>query len=659
MSQSTALKIIPPAIQGQYCNFRGEDAEYFNNGGKKIIIAYADGSTEQLSIQKFNEYFQQGFLKLKKTLERQEVPVGLNDKTAEKIAYWKPYLEALARQPKPGSLKTRKEVIRKVANQALDNNPPSPSTLYNKYKAYEKSEFGVSSIFFRDMGASRGPYYPDEIQELANEIFTDYYLKPNGKNINQCYRELFRLFNLRFGKRIQDPNDGLYGYSCPSKATFYLWEKQLPYLDVIGSREGTRAAQKEKRRCKRKFQLGGILERVEMDAVHLNIGLVDENGEYIGKPLVYVAIDCYSRAILGYYIQIGGAESTDGVIKCILNALGSKDNLSVETQNAYIMYGLMSELVGDPSSAFISTRNYAFSDVLGYLLSTTPSSSPWKKPFIERWFLTLRQQLMCVLPGYVGKRTDQKQLEFDMKRQAELTFSQFEDAFVRYVVDEYHQTPHCGLNLRTPHDVWAEDMINNPPFEINNLESLRNFKGERASRKLDRGGVKINNLEYYSDELLDAAFEANARLPIDVEVYYNTEDVGTITVRFLDGKEFHVPTKEKQEFYSGLSLHQLREMKEETKLRDNLTSSNKVTSLKPVTTQVSDIHNSPSNQPKRSVLPPVNPEAVKSEANMIRSFRNDPSILSGREEKDITTYSSVDEPCFLDDEPVIKNRGEL
>ena len=482
---------------------------------------------------------------------------------------------------------------------------------------------------------------PPAISDLATQIIDDYYLKRNGLSVRQCYQ----IFVDVFGERSSNNKDDLFGEKCPSQATFYNWINQLPYLDVVASREGKRAATKYKRKCLKKFKLDNILDRVEIDAAHFNIGLKDDEGNYLGPALVYVAIDCYSRAILGYYIQVGGGESADGVAKCIFSILGDKNESGIKTTNRWVMFGSPLTLVSDAGPAFISKQ---IQGLFEFLENTTPitteSGQPWKKPFIERWFGTVRTQLLSTLPGYVGKRTDQKELSISMRKSASLTLKEFEEVFVQYIVDDYHQARHSGLDNLTPYEAWIEGARSAPPMAIHNLDRLKEFRGEHQSRMLQRTGITVNNVSYYSEELHAAALQLPSAFPHEADVYFNKEDIGQITVRLLNGETFNVPAKVDFEHLSGMRLHEYKvlraKQKADAEVRREMVHEFAGGKRVPVAISYAKENKGKNFDESFKKTPSFNPKAVAKEAEMLSYHMNNPEQLSER--PDTATNSGIE-----------------
>ncbi len=510
-----------------------------------------DKKFDQFTQDEFNQLLTEGLLVPTQGKADEPVAFVLTDLQKIKLKKIENYLKELKQYPSPCSARSLRRAINTVRLQLKDHNPPSPSTLYKWFRKDRDSGLGLAGTFAKRFQPNRGPYSSDEAVDLALSVFDDHYLKLNGASAAECYA----IFTEEFARNKSRDISGFEG-RCPSKATFYRWkERMIPQGDVVAARQGASAARAYTRNVMRKFNVEDMLDRVEIDALNINIGLKDEFGNVHGPVTLYVAIDVYTRMILGYYIQLSRGESASGFIHCLLHAFNpkpSKDESGLI--NSWPTYGAPGTIVADPSAAIQSLQLQTFVHNIKSSLVVTQAGQGWKKPFIERWFGTLRTQFLRKLPGYAGKRTDEKAATIDMKRHATMTAEEFETLLVEYIVDDYHQRPHYGLNGRTPHQVWTERLKEMPvlmPLAINNLGHIW---GDIEKRVLSHKGIEANKTFYWSAELGHAR-DALPEGKREVDVLIDSEDIGSIVVLLPDGEPLIVPAINFDEV-SGLSKAQ-------------------------------------------------------------------------------------------------------
>lgn len=492
---------------------------------------------DQLTQDEFNKLLCDGILVPLKGRRNETVVTSLSAVQRIKLDTINCYLTELKQYSTPCSDRTLRRVISSVSSRIRDPKPPSQSTLYSWFRKDRESGLGLAGTFAKRIQPNRGPYASEAVTDLALSVFDDHYLKLNGTSAAECYSIFFEEFQ-------QNKTDCVVGFSanCPSKATFYRWkDRMLPKPDVVAARQGGSAARAYTRNVMRQFKVEDMLDRVEIDALTINIGIKDEFGNTFGPIILYTAIDVFTRMIIGYHIQLDRGESASGFIHCLRHAFNVKPTLDESgLRNNWPAYGVPSTIVADPSAAIQSLDLQTFIYNIKSTLIITQAGQGWKKPFIERWFGTLRTQFLSKLPGYAGKRTDQKAVTIDMKRHATMSLDEFETLLLHYIVDDYHQRPHAGLHNQTPHQVWTSRLQEMPVLLPIAINKLAHIGGKTVSRTLKKEGIEVNSTFYNSNELQRARHDLPEQ-DRTIEVHIDTEDIGSITVLLPSGDVIVVP----------------------------------------------------------------------------------------------------------------------
>ena len=460
-------------------------------------------------------------LKLTFTLEEQL-------EIERRMAYIK-RLKEVSRKGGCGGVKIRQAVIDEVSRKIGDLKKVSPAQLARWFKQDATHSQGIAATVITQ-SRQRRSNFPQEIIDLALQAIDQYYLIPS-KPTKQF---AFDCFVDDVIEQLGEDTD------YPSYVTFSKWiDMMIPPMDLILARHGKKAAREAKRDAVSRFYVDRIHERAEADAVHLAVGIVDDNQNYLGTVTLFVVIDCHSRAITGIQAQIGRGESSASVIDCFRNAISVKnaEEYSDEVVNDWPMYGSPSYIATDGGSGYAAHETVAFCQDAESEVVIVETGKGWKKPFVESFFKTLRTNFAKTLPGYCGKYTDQRQLDKTVQEQACLTLAQFESALVHWIVDEYHQSPHRGLDGKTPYDVWKESAEHFPPMLPANYERIQYTKGQTEVRIIqgEQGnkGVVINNVEYNDIEgHLKAIASRLKQMGEDPQVVceYSPNDISTINV---------------------------------------------------------------------------------------------------------------------------------
>ncbi|PSW18674.1 hypothetical protein C9I94_24415 [Photobacterium swingsii] len=244
-----------------------------------------------------------------------------------------------------------------------------------------------------------------------------------------------------------------------------------------------------------------------MGAIHPN-----SNGKEQLSCVNYVGIrqDVYSRAILGISLEVGRkGESTEHIVDCLRSAILPKtDNEAIPEQfrKGWPMCGKPAQIIADAGAGYVSK---AFTLLLSFLdvsRQTTQVRRPWKKPFIERFFRTLRTRFLQTMPGYMssGRKTEELEPDQTLKRTATLTVNEFKNCLYHFIVNDYHHTPHKSLNGATPFDTWEKKAAYSGISFPEQAQVIRMLYPRLKVATLDPfKGVQYENLRFNCKELRD------------------------------------------------------------------------------------------------------------------------------------------------------------
>jgi putative transposase len=133
-------------------------------------------------------------------------------------------------------------------------------------------------------------------------------------------------------------------------------------------------------------------EMWQCDHKFLDIFVWDSSHKAV-KPVLTVVIDDYSRAIMGYYLDLDPPSAQRTAIS-LRQAIWHKDNPQ------WLACGIPEYFYTDRGSDFRSDRIKTIAAELGIKLRKRRGGKPQGGGKIERFFLTVNQILMSELPGY-------------------------------------------------------------------------------------------------------------------------------------------------------------------------------------------------------------------------------------------------------------------
>jgi hypothetical protein len=135
------------------------------------------------------------------------------------------------------------------------------------------------------------------------------------------------------------------------------------------------------------------MEVVEIDHALLpDIVVYDPVSGRRGHPWITIVIDVYSRMVLGFSLTLAIGPNGE--------RLGAtSESAFVALADALMNYGRFEWLRFDQGADFMGPVAEAITR-LGIKAYPSPAHSPWTKPYVERFFQTLKRDLLPTCPGY-------------------------------------------------------------------------------------------------------------------------------------------------------------------------------------------------------------------------------------------------------------------
>ena len=314
-------------------------------------------------------------------------------------------------------------------------------------KAYQENPVLSSLMRQRRQDAGK-PRTQPLVEELIKE-FVNRWLQSRD-TIKSVHRELSDEI------RRRNNADAKLHLACPEYTTFYNRCKALPQHEVDAHREGKRVSQL--RHGLHRGSIGGVdspLAIVQIDHTPLPVQIVDEEfGTPIGRPVITVLIDVFSRMVVGYYLTLEepGNLSTG---MAITNAMLPKTDLlkRFDVDKPWPCSGRMRILHADNAGEFhgnmleLGCKEYSIE--LVYRRVKRPNYGA----HIESYLGTLSEKLRA-LPGTTLTGPDDLG-DRDPQKEAVMTLDDLEKWFLWLLV-EYHHSEHSGLSGQTPISRWRD-----------------------------------------------------------------------------------------------------------------------------------------------------------------------------------------------------------
>jgi putative transposase len=467
-------------------------------------------------------------------------------------------LDYLVRLDKVGAFSMSKkglaEAIHKISLDRKDAHSPHISTIHRWKRKYRQARNDVRALFaaFDARGGKGGYRLHPAVEALIDKQVDEIALKQRRCTAQEVHDALRLAVGQENSNRPK--NDQL---RLPSLRTVQRRMSMLAEFDLMVARTSLTEA-------RRKFALHGtsrpvcrLLEIVEIDHSPVDIMVVGEDRETIGRPTITVIVDRASRCVLGYHLSLAG-HGVPAVFESLRHALLPKTYLT----ERYADLGLSWECFGWPEWVLMDNGREFHADAiadallnLGIGCEYAASRTPNDKPFVERFLRTLNYCFIHTLRGTTLDKAH-KRVGFKPENDAVLTLTELDRLIHVWICSVYHKRPHRGLEGRAPINVWRDLAKKHPPQLKMNAADIDIEFSELAESKVQTYGIDLNTFVYRNERLL----VLGSMLPAgkkSVTVKWPRNDVGYIWVWDVTAQEFFKVTNTKEE-YAGLTLEQAK-----------------------------------------------------------------------------------------------------
>jgi putative transposase len=259
------------------------------------------------------------------------------------------------------------------------------------------------------------------------------------------------------------------------------------------------------------------------DHTKIDVLVVDESGEGLGRPWLTIVVDTYSRCIMGLHLGFD-APSAEVVGLALRHAILPKQYpVAYELQQVWDIYGLPQSLYTDGGKDFRSQQLEQVATELGIVLCLR--RQPSDGGIVERPFGTFNREFFSTLPGYVSSNVAMR----SPKAEAEACFTlvQLERLLVRYVVDHYHQRIDARMGDQSRIGRWeAGRMAQLPLLGERELDICLMRRDQRVVYR--NGYLQVANLTYQGEHIAAYAGET-------VILRYDPRDITTLWIYQLQG----------------------------------------------------------------------------------------------------------------------------
>lgn len=246
---------------------------------------------------------------------------------------------------------------------------------------------------------------------------------------------------------------------------------------------------------------------VQIDHTPGDVMLVDEAHRLpIGRPWVTLAIDVFSRMVVGIYISLEAPNAAAVGMVLAQTICPKREYLaSLGVDGDWPVWGVMATAHSDNGKDFRSESVAKACQDYAIDMQWRPVTQAHFGAHIERLMGTAATELHK-LPGTTFSNTEERE-GYDSEKEAVMTLKEFERMVVDFIVNIYHQRVHEGIGM-PPIRKWTLGIAGDehtpgtgvPPIPENPVRIQIDFM-PYEERTVQQYGVQIDHIRYYGPEL--------------------------------------------------------------------------------------------------------------------------------------------------------------
>ncbi len=383
------------------------------------------------------------------------------------------------------------EMVRAVAQEAGVHR----TTVYRKLARYEQSSRVSELTPTKPTGGKGQSRLAPEAEAIVDSLLKEVYLNKQKRSFKKTADEISRSFA---HAELKPPH-----YNTIRKRILAISEKERDK-----ERLGAKAVSKKHDAFPGHFPgADWPLAVVQIDHTKFDIMLVDDIHRLcIGRPWVTLAIDVFSRMVVGIYVSLEPPNSMS-VGLCIAHAILPKEQClaRLDLSTSWPCWGVMQRIHADNGREFRGNMLQRACKEYNIDIEWRPVKTPRYGAHIERLLGTFNQEIHS-LPGTTFSSAAERG-EYDSEGQAAMTMTEFEKWLVTYITGVYHQRQHGGL-MTSPIQQYEKGVLGTDelpgrglPRRIVDEDRLRLDLMPYFERTVQPYGVVLDEVHYYSDVL--------------------------------------------------------------------------------------------------------------------------------------------------------------
>lgn len=463
------------------------------------------------------------------------------------------------------------------------------------------------------------------VDESTKRIFSvaieKYYLTSKQNSLTDAFKFMLKEFyaeDIYFENGVEKvilKNSNL----IPTYGQFKYWyQKEYNAPEIIIPRKGKKRFNKDHRSVLSTSlsEVFGPGSRFQIDATVGDVYLVSQVNRnwIIGRPVIYLVIDVFSRMVVGMYVGLEGP-SWNGAIMALTNVVADKRAFCAEydieiAEDQWpcrylpeILLADKGEFEGYNVDRLIKAFNLHVENAASY-------RADWKG-IVEKHFDLIQKKVKPMLPGYIDIDFQERGVR-DYRLDAKLTLREFTQIIIKQILN--YNTKHYMKSYIRDRDLVADDVL--PiPLELwnwgiqNRTGKLRYYSDEivrlhllpRGTATVNYKGIHFKGISYSCDRALKESWFENARLKGSwkIELAYDPRNMNHVYVVDEQNNYFdNCYMLETSKRFLGLSLEEIIYWRHDEKRLENKQNHNQLQKDIDYISDVKTIVNKASNAKK-------------------------------------------------------------
>lgn len=391
----------------------------------------------------------------------------------------------------------------------------------------------------------------DDWKKIFQSSLEKYYYHRKKPTLKYAYqqmiKEYFSIEDEQSGYKILDVNQPI-----PSFDQFYYWYRKWNQHEYkVRKREGTHKFLQNHR---------AIIGSSTKDAMGVGVYAVDatigdiylvssiERQRIIGRPIIYLIVDIFSRCIVGLSVSIENM-SSETLRMAFANMIERKKDyckrvLDIEIgEDEWPIHYVPSTILADRGSELLSDKLSQLVEDLHIKIQNVGAYRAELKGVCEQYFNILQNHLKPFLPASVYKDVNERGSQ-DYRKSAVLNLKEYTSILIRCVLyynnhhfmTQYPLTPSMKTDGIQPIPIqifhWGLRKKSGTLRKLT-LDQIRGMVYPQAQAKVTAKGLLFNSLYYSSSVAIQEKWFSKARQfgSWKVEVHYDPYNVGEIYLR--------------------------------------------------------------------------------------------------------------------------------